>query len=205
MRFHHNTFVNNRMDTTSASYGSVFDFSNAQNSAVQIDSNWFQGNSSPVIALDPFVPQPTSINARNNWWGHESGPYHPARNPDGQGDSLLLSIIQFEPWLTSPPDTARPVSVSRAVHGLSTTWEVLSIYPNPFNAAFRVDVAGFADHSFKIELFNLLGRREAVLHQGRVGGGALQFDAPPTLANGIYFLRVSDSRRLVTEKVILLK
>ena len=29
--------------------------------------------------------QPEDVDARGNWWGHSTGPYHPTKNPQGQG------------------------------------------------------------------------------------------------------------------------
>jgi len=37
------------------------------------------------------------INATNNWWGHDSGPYHPTANPNGQGDNIT-EYVDFSPW-----------------------------------------------------------------------------------------------------------
>ncbi|MEA3396607.1 MAG: right-handed parallel beta-helix repeat-containing protein, partial [Chloroflexota bacterium] len=39
------------------------------------------------------------VDARLNWWGHSSGPYHPDQNPAGQGDKVSDNV-QFSPWLT---------------------------------------------------------------------------------------------------------
>lgn len=41
----------------------------------------------------------TPVDARFNWWGHPSGPYHPDQNPGGQGDEVSDNV-QFSPWLT---------------------------------------------------------------------------------------------------------
>ena len=40
-------------------------------------------------------------NARYNWWGDASGPYHPTLNPLGRGDTVG-DYVDFEPWLTGP-------------------------------------------------------------------------------------------------------
>jgi len=37
-------------------------------------------------------------NATNNWWGDDTGPYHPSRNPDGKGDNVSDSV-EFDPWI----------------------------------------------------------------------------------------------------------
>jgi parallel beta-helix repeat protein len=39
--------------------------------------------------------------ARYNWWGDASGPYHPTLNPSGLGDTVS-DYVDFDPWLTGP-------------------------------------------------------------------------------------------------------
>jgi len=39
-----------------------------------------------------------TINATNNWWGNESGPYHETKNSNGTGDNVTDYVI-FDPWL----------------------------------------------------------------------------------------------------------
>jgi len=41
-----------------------------------------------------------TIDATNNWWGHDSGPTH-SSNPAGTGDRVSNGV-SFTPWLTSP-------------------------------------------------------------------------------------------------------
>ncbi len=38
------------------------------------------------------------VDAVNNWWGKISGPYHPALNPDGEGDTVS-NHVDFIPWI----------------------------------------------------------------------------------------------------------
>ena len=42
----------------------------------------------------------TPINATLNWWGNDTGPYHPTNNPGGTGDNVSDNVI-FSDWLTS--------------------------------------------------------------------------------------------------------
>jgi hypothetical protein len=37
------------------------------------------------------------VDARWNWWGDASGPYHPSINPDGAGDEVTDGV-NFTPW-----------------------------------------------------------------------------------------------------------
>ncbi len=54
------------------------------------------GNTDYGINLER--PGPYAINASNNWWGHESGPYHPDLNPEGKGDRISDSV-NVTTWL----------------------------------------------------------------------------------------------------------
>jgi hypothetical protein len=37
------------------------------------------------------------IRAEENWWGDESGPYHPRLNAAGKGDEVSDNV-DFRPW-----------------------------------------------------------------------------------------------------------
>jgi RHS repeat-associated protein len=43
------------------------------------------------------------VDARSCWWGHVSGPYHPASNPEGQGNPVSNGVL-FEPWRLTEAD-----------------------------------------------------------------------------------------------------
>ena len=43
-------------------------------------------------------PADHSIKAAYNDWGHPSGPYHPTKNPWGEGNKVS-DKVEFEPWL----------------------------------------------------------------------------------------------------------
>jgi len=50
-----------------------------------------------------------SVDARHNWWGASSGPYHPTHNPNGQGAGISDGVL-FDPWLTTPTGDEPPSS-----------------------------------------------------------------------------------------------
>ncbi len=56
-----------------------------------------------VINFNPTIP----IDARNNYWGSPSGPYHPILNPNGTGNSVSNNVL-FTPWLESDPTQGPP-------------------------------------------------------------------------------------------------
>jgi hypothetical protein len=56
-----------------------------------------------------FTGSRSLADARHNWWGHASGPYHPTLNPMGQGDTAGDGV-QFTPWMVvAGIDDAPPV------------------------------------------------------------------------------------------------
>jgi len=57
-----------------------------------IDNLSLAGWSNSVIDYD----------ARQNWWGHISGPYHPVKNPGGLG-AVVTDHILFDPWTMIGP------------------------------------------------------------------------------------------------------
>jgi RHS repeat-associated protein len=62
----------------------------------------FSGNPQ-TTGLESIATLPADV--RFNWWGHESGPFHPNRNPDGQGSRIVdVGVVHFEPWLLAPLD-----------------------------------------------------------------------------------------------------
>jgi hypothetical protein len=50
------------------------------------------------------------LDARFNWWGNETGPYHPTLNPTGLGNNVSDNVL-FEPWLIKPYPPLTSVSV----------------------------------------------------------------------------------------------
>jgi len=63
----------------------VFRYNNLHDNAEEAVTNW----------------NAPTLDARHNYWGDSSGPYHATQNPGGQGDSVGNNIL-FYPWLTEP-------------------------------------------------------------------------------------------------------
>jgi len=59
-------------------------------------NNQFQAGSQ-VGVLNAY-PEWVTIDARYNWWGDGSGPYHPFSNPDGTGNQVGNGV-RYDPWL----------------------------------------------------------------------------------------------------------
>jgi hypothetical protein len=71
------------------------------NSQPQIHSNNIEGNAESGVFNE--TSETHLVDAEDNWWGHETGPYHPFLNPGGKGDRVTYGV-DFEPWLPEPVD-----------------------------------------------------------------------------------------------------
>jgi pimeloyl-ACP methyl ester carboxylesterase len=64
--------------------------------------------------------QETPIDAQNNFWGDDSGPYSESLNPEGKGDKIE-GRINFDPWIGKAVETLRkPVIL---VPGIAGSWK----------------------------------------------------------------------------------
>ena len=62
---------------------------------ISVHYNEFVGNTEfGINAADSAE----SVNATYNWWGHNSGPYHPEENSGGEGDNVSDQVL-FDPWV----------------------------------------------------------------------------------------------------------
>jgi hypothetical protein len=54
------------------------------------------------------------VSVTNSYWGHVTGPYHPAVNPEGLGDSTNV-YVNVTPWLPAPSTSAPPIPVQNFI------------------------------------------------------------------------------------------
>jgi hypothetical protein len=80
-------------------------------------------------------------------------------------------------------------------------------FPNPFHPATRFTLTVRRGQSVRVEVFDLLGRRRAMLHDGFLSSGdahAFRFDAAG-LPSGPYLVRATGERFVATRPVTLLR
>ena len=96
---------------------------------------------------------------------------------------------------------AEPISLSLPVH-----YSLHPNYPNPFNPSTRISYDLPSPSSVTLEIFDLLGRRVAILAKGvrPAGNYSIPFDAS-TLPSGLYFYRLQAGAFIQTQKMVLLK
>ncbi len=144
-----------------------------------------------------------TVDARFNWWGHSTGPYHPLLNPDGQGDEVGDSIY-FEPWHT---DTLFFLDVPER-HPILPLEAKLEVFPNPFNYVARLKLSVAQPLIVRVELFDVLGRNVRELFVGPVADRKEVSLHASELGSGIYFARVMNTierKQVAMAKVLLLK
>lgn len=83
----------------------------------------------------------TFVDARNNYFGHNSGPYHSSQNPTGLGDSVNL-YVRISPWLTEPNIDAPPIPALN-VNVVSTTTNSITL---SWDASKMSDITGYKVH-----------------------------------------------------------
>lgn len=60
------------------------------------NSDIFNNNLGILVDTSLSIPV-RPVDARYNWWGTETGPFHPSQNPGGMGDSVS-DHVAFAPW-----------------------------------------------------------------------------------------------------------
>lgn len=171
--------------------------------AVHVNQDSTTLRSNIFIDTDYAVRAERLVDARFNYWGDSTGPYHPTLNPSGLGDEVSDSVL-FEPWY---PDTSFVIESADERAELPMEFS-LSVFPNPFNSTARIELSVPQPFIASIELTNILGQRVRELHRGPVYGRETILLNANELASGLYFIRVSDViRRSVTQtqKIVLIK
>ena len=86
-------------------------------------------------------------------------------------------------------------------------YDLSAAYPNPFNPSTQFELVVKEAQEVKAEVYDMLGRRVAVLHDGRMEANQkqrLRFEAR-TLASGNYVLRVQGEHFAATQTMMLVK
>jgi hypothetical protein len=109
-----------------------------------------------------------------------------------------LKQTDFDGTVTYSPEVEVSVSVPEG-------YRLSRAHPNPFNASASLSLSIARQQYVEASVFDVLGRRVAVLHRGVLGPEAthrLQFDAG-SLPDGLYLVRVEGESFVTTERLVL--
>jgi hypothetical protein len=128
--------------------------------------NEFEG--AAQVGIEVRYPDWVHVDARRNWWGAASGPYHATRNPDGTGNPVSDGV-RFDPWLQEYTWLGPEETLFHGVESLH--WAVFGREPG----ALTVDIGAH-------------GQDTHDLGTGLAASGSLDWDTQ-TAADGRYELR----------------
>ncbi|MBU0507311.1 T9SS type A sorting domain-containing protein [bacterium] len=125
------------------------------------------------------------------------------------GGYILTGIALNEAghWDISVVRTEPDPLVVHDINSTSTlTFALSQNYPNPFNSTTTLSYSLARPDLIELSVFDLLGRRVAVLSEGQqtAGDHNLQWNAS-AFPSGVYLVRLTAETKQETKKVILLK
>ena len=111
-----------------------------------------------------------------------------------------LKAIDFDGVVSYSPVVEAEVPLTEA-------FSLSPVYPNPFQSVARFTLTVAEPQQVRVEVFDMLGRRVEVLHDGQVEGGRVYtFTLDGTeLPAGMYFYRVTGEHFTASKNVTLLK
>ncbi len=86
--------------------------------------------------------------------------------------------------------TGSTTSVAGPLAGIPGEFSLEQNYPNPFNPSTSIRFALPTASSVRLEVFNVLGQKVAVLHDGQLTAGYHTMHWTATVASGLYFYRL---------------
>ena len=125
--------------------------------------------------------------------------------PASTGDHFLLGI--FDLRSLHPTNGSNASQAPASIDALPEGFRLSGVYPNPFNPTTTFQLELKESQQVRIEVFDLLGRSVALVHDGQLAGSQghlFSFDASE-LASGKYILKATGERFSASQNVTLLK
>lgn len=134
------------------------------------------------------------------------------QNPDVAWDQSSFPFVKeganfmagFQPSPVS--DAPNPFEIIDNGPVQASDYDLLTVYPNPFNPTTTINFSLQADSEVKLSVYDIAGRQVASLIDGVLQSGYHQvtFDASD-LASGIYFTRLETNSTVQMKKMALVK
>jgi hypothetical protein len=174
-----------------------------EESALTVRRSALYGNWTSVYVYSLMGPPGQNADVRDNWWGDDSGPFHPTLNPGGQGDRVS-DYVDFAPWEGMTGCEEAPLAtVSRGAF--------LTSAPNPFSSDTRVLVRVDTPGEVRLTIYDACGRlvRSLAALQAGPDVSSLVWDGRSDtgldLPSGVYFCRLEGPGEPVARKILLLR
>lgn len=127
---------------------------------------------------------------------------NPPIGPSSRYSIYMRAVVEYDPTLpdvevVGVPDLARADEVSLA-----------PIYPNPFIGSTIIRYTLAEDTDISLTVHDMMGRKVAVLAEGRVDKGQHQVDfhaAEYHLPPGLFLIRLRQGANVITRKMILMQ
>lgn len=134
------------------------------------------------------------VDARQNYWGDASGPYHPVKNPSGKGNEVSDNVL-FMPKLSSPAE-----SFWTGLENFKTAGESIIVYPNPAKSWFTMEFNS-PQEAISVNLWDAGGNLVDVLLTDSFSAKKKHHVA--NLKPGIYFVEVITEQSRKYKKLII--
>ena len=87
-----------------------------------------------------------------------------------------------------------------------SNFDLVSLYPNPFNPEVTIQVKVYEEGILNIDVFNLSGQRVKTLINGTFRAGSYSFNWDSSRSpSGMYFFKLTNGKTVVVRKALLLK
>jgi parallel beta-helix repeat protein len=113
------------------------------------------------------------VDAVFNWWGDVTGPYHPALNPTGLGDTVSDNV-QFVPWKTAPEGIVASIDIKPGSWPNSVNTKAKGVLPVAIFSSVGFDATqvdpttvtllGAAPDKWSLEDIDGDGKLDLILH-----------------------------------------
>ena len=185
----------------------------SQNGGVNVDyvyNGYSLSNSyDEVILLDAAGAIVDEVHYSNSW-PFSSGVAMEIHNPF-EDNSLIenwyASTISYGNGDTGSPGI--PFDGTLDIEKLllnPSSFDLVSLYPNPFNSEVTIQVKVYEKGSLNIDVFNLSGQRVKTLINGTLRSGSYSFNWDSNrIPSGMYFFKLTNGETVVVRKALLLK
>ena len=152
------------------------------------------------------------VDARNNWWGSESGPSGGEEDPEtgaeavGSGD-VISGSVRFDPWLSQGTvPTYASDNGEEDLQEQPVAFELHQNYPNPFNPSTQIHYSLPEQARVRLDVYNVLGERVTTLvdEQQNPGHHEVTFDAGG-FSSGVYLYRIQSGTFVESRQMLLIK